>query len=350
MRELGIRRYRFTSRGRACSLTAAARSNQRGSTTTGASSRSCSARHRAVSDALPLGSAAGAPGRGRLGGPGVIGRFAEYVEAVVRALGDRVRLDRAQRAAGLRHSSATSWASTRRASGTRPRPARSATSSTSRTPRRSAAVRAAAPGRPDRDPPQHGVAYPAPTTRPTRRPPSASTRDGTRGSSTRCCAARTRRRSSTRTRRSARDGHPAGRHRAIAQPTRLHRPQHLPRAIVAVDRRQRSSASREVAGPGRRTSSAGRSGPAALTELARAARAASTATCRCYITENGCASPTGPTPEAAIDERRVEYLAAHIGQRARAHREASTSAATTSGRCSTTSSGSGATTQRFGIV
>ena len=38
-----------------------------------------------------------------------------------------------------------------------------------------------------------------------------------------------------------------------------------------------------------------------------------------YVTENGCASPTGPAADGRVhDAERVDYLAGHIGQVARA--------------------------------
>ena len=85
------------------------------------------ARHRAAGDALPLGPAAGAPGRGRLG-------LARRRRALRRVRRDRLRrprrhrarLDHAQRAVGDVHSSATPTGSRRPGSATgRPRSAQS---------------------------------------------------------------------------------------------------------------------------------------------------------------------------------------------------------------------------------
>ena len=70
------------------------------------------------------------------------------------------------------------------------------------------------------------------------------------------------------------------------------------------------------------------------------------------ITENGAAFDDElDGGDVVEDDRRLEYVKGHIEAVERARRpRAWTSAATTSGRCSTTSSGSTATTKRFGIV
>ena len=71
-----------------------------------------------------------------------------------------------------------------------------------------------------------------------------------------------------------------------------------------------------------------------------------------YVTENGCSYATGPDEHGVVDDQaRIDYLDAHLRAIADAMaRTAPTYAATTAGRCSTTSSGPRATLQRFGLV
>lgn len=90
------------------------------------------------------------------------------------------------------------------------------------------------------------------------------------------------------------------------------------RAIVADDPTDTRYGMRRVEGPGRRNSFGWEIWPAALYRLL----------CRVdrdyghpvlYVTENGCADGTGPGADGAVhDASRVDYLAGHIGQLARA--------------------------------
>ena len=58
------------------------------------------------------------------------------------------------------------------------------------------------------------------------------------------------------------------------------------------------------------------------------------------ITESGCAYNMGPDADGVVDDQpRIDYLHAHLTAVARRSSAASTSAATTAGRCWTTSSG-----------
>ncbi len=90
------------------------------------------------------------------------------------------------------------------------------------------------------------------------------------------------------------------------------------RAIIAHDPSEPRSAIRRLEGPGRRTSFGWEVWPAALRRLV----------CRVdrdyghppiYISENGCADASGPGPDGEVhDADRVDYLATHLGQLARA--------------------------------
>ena len=100
------------SRGRACCRTGAAAVNERGSTSTTASSTSCSRTGiEPFVDALPLGSPPGARGRGRLAGTRDTSEaFCEYAEVVARpARRPRRELDHAQRAVGARLARLRLW-------------------------------------------------------------------------------------------------------------------------------------------------------------------------------------------------------------------------------------------------
>ena len=91
------------------------------------------------------------------------------------------------------------------------------------------------------------------------------------------------------------------------------------RAIVAArPGGRRRPASRRVPGTGPRTTMDWEVWPAALHRLVHADRPRLRQP-PIYITENGCAEPTGPARMAASTMRdRVDYLAGHIGQLARA--------------------------------
>ena len=106
---------------------------------------------------------------------------------------------------------------------------------------------------------------------------------------------------------------------SMASSARLHRSQH----VLTGDRRGRPSSderfgTRTVPGPGRRTSFGWEVWPAALHRLVtRFDRDYGHPPI--YITENGCAELTAPGPDGRVhDADRVDYLAGHIGQLARA--------------------------------
>ena len=90
------------------------------------------------------------------------------------------------------------------------------------------------------------------------------------------------------------------------------------RAIVAADSSDKRFGTRTVPGPGRRTSFGWEVWPAALHRLVtRFDRDYGHPPI--YITENGCAELTAPGPDGHVhDADRVDYLAGHIGQLARA--------------------------------
>ena len=90
---------------------------------------------------------------------------------------------------------------------------------------------------------------------------------------------------------------------------------------------------------------AGRSTPTACTRCSCALRR-DYGDLTIYITENGAAFDDEPARNGCVDDpERLAYLQGHLGRgRPRARRRASTSGATSRGRCSTTSSGSTATT------
>ena len=152
------------------------------------------ARDRAVRDALPLGHAAGARGRGRLAGA----RDRRGVRRVRRgrrraARRPRAALDRRTTSRGSTRGSATRGASTRRAGRARPTRSRPRTTCCSRTAGRSQAIRARRARRAGR---HRRSTSRTPTRRPTRprtrRPRGRSTARATAGSSTRSSAARIR--------------------------------------------------------------------------------------------------------------------------------------------------------------
>ena len=90
------------------------------------------------------------------------------------------------------------------------------------------------------------------------------------------------------------------------------------RAIVADDPTDTRFGMRRVQGPGRRTSFGWEIWPAAMYRLLRRVDR-DYGHPVLYITENGCASPTGPDADGRVhDVDRVDYLAGHIGQLARA--------------------------------
>ena len=90
------------------------------------------------------------------------------------------------------------------------------------------------------------------------------------------------------------------------------------RAIVEHDPSEPRSAIRRLEGPGPRTSFDWEVWPAALHRLVRRVDR-DYGRPVIYITENGCAEPTGPGPDGQVhDADRVGYLAGHLGQLARA--------------------------------
>ncbi len=90
------------------------------------------------------------------------------------------------------------------------------------------------------------------------------------------------------------------------------------RAIIAHDPADSRSAERWVHGPGPRTSFGWEVWPASLYRIIRRVDG-DYGHPVLYITENGCASPTGPGPDGRVpDVDRIAYLAGHIGQVARA--------------------------------
>jgi hypothetical protein len=97
---LGLSPTGSRSRGRACSPTARGPAQPGGVRSTAAGRRAARARHRAGGDALPLGPAAGAPGRGGWANRDTAERFAEYAAAWPRARRPGGGLDHPQRAVG----------------------------------------------------------------------------------------------------------------------------------------------------------------------------------------------------------------------------------------------------------
>jgi beta-glucosidase len=90
------------------------------------------------------------------------------------------------------------------------------------------------------------------------------------------------------------------------------------RAIIAHDPADTLSAMRRVDGPGRRNSFGWEIWPAAIHRLVQRVDH-DYGHPALYITENGCADGTGPGPDGRVhDESRVDYLAGHLGQLARA--------------------------------
>ena len=90
------------------------------------------------------------------------------------------------------------------------------------------------------------------------------------------------------------------------------------RAIIAHDPADRRSGMRRVEGPGRKNSFGWEIWPAAIHRLVRRVDR-DYGHPAIYITENGCADGTGPGPDGQVhDASRVDYLAGHLGQLARA--------------------------------
>jgi len=90
------------------------------------------------------------------------------------------------------------------------------------------------------------------------------------------------------------------------------------RAIVADDPAGGPSATRRIQGPGRTTSFGWEVWPAALHRIIRRVDR-DYGHPIVYVTENGCASPTGPGVDGLVhDDDRRDYLAGHVGQVARA--------------------------------
>jgi beta-glucosidase len=90
------------------------------------------------------------------------------------------------------------------------------------------------------------------------------------------------------------------------------------RAIIADDPSDARFGRRRVEGPGRRNSFGWEIWPAALHRLVRRVDR-DYGHPVIYISENGCADNTGPGDDGRVhDESRVDYLAGHIGQLARA--------------------------------
>jgi beta-glucosidase len=90
------------------------------------------------------------------------------------------------------------------------------------------------------------------------------------------------------------------------------------RAIIADDPSEPRLGYRQVGGPGRKNSFGWEIWPAAIHRLIRRVDH-DYGHPVLYITENGCADATGPGPDGQVhDASRMDYLAAHIGQVARA--------------------------------
>jgi beta-glucosidase len=90
------------------------------------------------------------------------------------------------------------------------------------------------------------------------------------------------------------------------------------RAIIAHDPADERLGMRQLEGPGRRNSFGWEIWPAAIHRLVRRVDRDYDHPAL-YITENGCADSTGPGPDGRVhDASRVDYLAGHIGQLARA--------------------------------
>jgi len=90
------------------------------------------------------------------------------------------------------------------------------------------------------------------------------------------------------------------------------------RAILADDPTDDRSGVRRVEGPGARTSFGWEVWPAAMHRIVRRVDL-DYGHPAIYITENGCASPTGPGADGRVhDVDRVDYFAGHLGQLARA--------------------------------
>jgi beta-glucosidase len=90
------------------------------------------------------------------------------------------------------------------------------------------------------------------------------------------------------------------------------------RAIVAHDPAITGTATRRVEGPGARTAFGWEVWPAALHRIVRRVDR-DYGHPVLYITENGCASSIGPGADERVhDADRVDYLAGHVGQLARA--------------------------------
>ena len=160
--------------------------------------RAAGARHHPDGDALPLGPAAGPGGRGRLAEP-------RHRRALRRLRRDRARAPRRPgrtcgrptTSRGARRTSATAPASRARAPGGRPRARRGPPPAARPRPGRGAAARGRGRRGRHRAQPHAGVAR-APRGR--RRPPTASTRSATGSGSTRWWTARTTRRAAGRAR------------------------------------------------------------------------------------------------------------------------------------------------------
>ena len=280
----------------------------------------------------------------------VVERFAEYAGSCFDASRrPRRRLDHAQRAVGdvvprlrVRDEGA-------RASGTGAAALRAA-HTLLLVARSGRSRRSARPGdRPDRDHarPDRRRARPRRPTQDVAAARAARRQPQPRGSSTRCCAARIPPTCSscTRSELGPLDAIRGRRPRDDRAAARLPRRQLLPARISSRRRRRPGASAFAKLEHGRRAYGDGLAGrPGSAHRAARCASSATTATCRCLITENGAAFDDRLDDGAVDDPRRVEYLrgAHRMPSSGRAAR-ASTSAATTSGRCSTTSSGSGAT-------
>ena len=145
MAELGLTRTGSRWPGRGSSRTGGPGQPARAGLLPTGWSTSCSSRHRALGDALPLGPAAGAGGRRRLDQPRHAGRFAEYAADRARPRwATACRPGSRSTSRGAPRSSATRAACTRRAAPTRPPRWRRAPPD-ARARARRAAMRGAAP-------------------------------------------------------------------------------------------------------------------------------------------------------------------------------------------------------------
>ena len=325
--------------------------------------RAARRRHQAGRHALPLGPAAGARGRGRLDQPRhrlPVRRLRRGGRRSASATGSRCGTR--STSPGARRSSATAPACTPPGAPTTPTRWPPPTTCCSRTawPCRRCARRRPARRSPSRSTP--ASCGRSPTTRPTWTRPGASTACSTGSSSTRCCAARTRRTSMADTAAVTdwsfvRDGDLD----LIGAPidalgVNYYQPDLVSaangrRAPTGHARTRPASTCGIHPTPGPRTDMGWPVDPTGPARGAAAASSATTATSRSTSPRTAPPTPTASTPTATSTTRSASTTCtATWPRRTRRSRPASTCAATSSGRCWTTSSGRYGYGKRFGIV